>query len=409
MANDVTQSTWSETDASNSQPAPNGWPEGMMPSGINDAARMMMGSLKRWWNRDHAGAGVTVGGTGNAITLSYSVPPTAYVQGERFAFRAGAANSGATTVNVASLGAKKLLKPGTSGPTAMIGGEIQANQLVVIDYDPTLDSSNGAFVMVSPCAIGTAAGQVLALDASAKLPAVDGSQLTNMATVPAGVVSDFAGITAPSGWLLCFGQAVSRTTFATLFSAITIALPGNTATGSPTISSIASTTGVAVGMPLSGPGIPAGATVSSLTSTSITMSANATANGTGVAVAVCPHGVGDGSTTFNVPDYRGRVGAGADDMGGSSAARLGTGLNGGFTTTVAKQIGGVGGAGGHTLVTNETPSHGHTYREPTGSAGSDLGGSGGSVATTTSTGLVGGGAAHNNVQPTIVMNKIIRT
>jgi microcystin-dependent protein len=33
-------------------------------------------------------------------------------------------------------------------------------------------------------------------------------------------------------------------------------------------------------------------------------------------------GVGDGSTTFNVPDLRGRVAAGLDNMGGSAAGRL---------------------------------------------------------------------------------------
>ena len=37
---------------------------------------------------------------------------------------------------------------------------------------------------------------------------------------PAGAVIMFAGASAPSGWLLCNGQAVSRTTYATLFSAI---------------------------------------------------------------------------------------------------------------------------------------------------------------------------------------------
>jgi microcystin-dependent protein len=39
-------------------------------------------------------------------------------------------------------------------------------------------------------------------------------------------------------------------------------------------------------------------------------------------------GVGDGSTTFNIPDVRGRVIAGKDDMGGSSANRLTNGDNG---------------------------------------------------------------------------------
>lgn len=38
--------------------------------------------------------------------------------------------------------------------------------------------------------------------------------------VPIGALSFYAGATTPSGWLLCYGQAVSRTTYAALFSAI---------------------------------------------------------------------------------------------------------------------------------------------------------------------------------------------
>lgn len=49
------------------------------------------------------------------------------------------------------------------------------------------------------------------------------------------------------------------------------------------------------------------------------------------------HGVGDGSTTFNLPDLRGRVVAGKDDMGGSSANRLTSPLDG-------DQLGNNGGA-----------------------------------------------------------------
>lgn len=37
---------------------------------------------------------------------------------------------------------------------------------------------------------------------------------------PVGVVQAFAGSTTPDGWLLCDGSAVSRTTYAALFSAI---------------------------------------------------------------------------------------------------------------------------------------------------------------------------------------------
>ena len=36
--------------------------------------------------------------------------------------------------------------------------------------------------------------------------------------MPVGCVIPFAGAAAPTGWLLCQGQAVSRTTYAQLFS-----------------------------------------------------------------------------------------------------------------------------------------------------------------------------------------------
>jgi microcystin-dependent protein len=39
-------------------------------------------------------------------------------------------------------------------------------------------------------------------------------------TIPIGVVVDFSGSSAPSGWLLCFGQLVSTTTYAALFAAL---------------------------------------------------------------------------------------------------------------------------------------------------------------------------------------------
>src|ERR1043165_4368891 len=41
-----------------------------------------------------------------------------------------------------------------------------------------------------------------------------------MNAVPIGGTLNYAGDTAPPGWLLCYGQAVSRSTYAALFSAI---------------------------------------------------------------------------------------------------------------------------------------------------------------------------------------------
>jgi microcystin-dependent protein len=185
------------------------------------------------------------------------------------------------------------------------------------------------------------------------------SALGGAGAVPVGVVNPFAGATAPSGWLLCYGQAVSRTAYPVLFTTL-------------------STT----------------------------------------------YGSGDGSTTFNIPDMRGRAVAGKDDMGGTAASRL--------TATVlsaANTLGATGGTQTHTMTSAEMPSHthiqdshGHTvrgeaqtypgnallpYLQPyynlTGTADSRA-----IIATTATNQNTGGGSAHLNTQPTIVLNYIIK-
>lgn len=64
------------------------------------------------------------------------------------------------------------------------------------------------------------------------------------------------------------------------------------------------------------------------------------------------YGTGDGSTTFNVPDMRGRIVAGKDDMGGSAASRLTSTYFG----TSAASLGAVGGAENRTLAANQIPT-----------------------------------------------------
>lgn len=163
--------------------------------------------------------------------------------------------------------------------------------------------------------------------------------------VPTGTVNPFAGSAEPAGWLLCYGQAISRTTYAALFAVI-----GTT------------------------------------------------------------YGVGDGSTTFNVPDLRGRAIAGKDNMGGSAANRLtSTTITTGGSTT----LGGYGGAQTHQLTIPEMPSHTHTSKaRPTDTTGGNETVPNqfynGSNVTTYTTNATGGDGAHNNVQPTIILNYIIK-
>lgn len=139
--------------------------------------------------------------------------------------------------------------------------------------------------------------------------------------VPIGGQLSYGGPTAPPGWLLCYGQAVSRSTYAALFAIIGTA-----------------------------------------------------------------YGTGDGSTTFNVPDKRGRASIGADNMGGSPAGNVTNSVSG-IQATVVGASGGSQNAQTDTLTasseaTNAVTDPGHLHEVP-GSIINGAGGSSGSGGVTT--------------------------
>jgi microcystin-dependent protein len=121
------------------------------------------------------------------------------------------------------------------------------------------------------------------------------------------------------------------------------------------------------------------------------------------------YGAGNGTTTFTLPDLRGRVIIMVD----GAANRITAASTGGNN---ADSLAGQGGTETHTLVTGEIPAHAHaeTYSDGLGTApdtilpqSTNATGGGGDTETSLSSDNQGGGGAHSNTQPWLALNYII--
>lgn len=121
---------WSPSAANNNTAAPDGWPENMAPSGVNDSAREGMAIMRRW-NLDIESA-VTAAGAGGAFTVTTSRSVSAYYNGFRVAFSANFQITGDSTLNVDTLGAVSILK---NHDVVLASGDIELDQKVVVVYD----------------------------------------------------------------------------------------------------------------------------------------------------------------------------------------------------------------------------------------------------------------------------------
>ncbi len=311
---DVSAANWNEDDNANTTAAPDGAPEGMAPSGVNNVLRAHQGALKRFYNWTIPRI---TGGSGSAYTLSYAVAPGALVDGMTHLVQFHAVNGASATLNVNGLGALPIHYHASGAWRVAPPGLIDTDEIRRVAYH----ASSGTWRLLD---------------------------LRNRT----GEVVPFAGATAPAGALLCYGQAVSRTTYAGLFAVL-----GTT------------------------------------------------------------HGGGDGSTTFNLPDLRGRVAAGKTDMGGSDAgnltggATLGAALGAQTNTASTTVSGSTSGSLSVSGATTAPISGGANFVGGGEGAGindqhvhSVSGSTGGSLAVTAS----GTSSAFSIVQPTRVLNYLIR-
>lgn len=267
--------------------------------------------------QQNAAIASAAGGTADAITGSYTPGITALTNGMTLYVRPTTANATTTptfTPNSGTIAAKQIVK---GNGLALAGGDIAgAGHWIGLQYDATLDK----WVLLNP--------------ANGVIPA---SQQT-------GEICYFARSTAPTGFLKANGAAVSRTTYAALFAAmnggfssqtftVTIAAPGvftKTAHGFTGGERLRlSTTGA----------LPTGLNTTTdyyvLYIDANTFNLATTYGGTAITTTGTQSGthsylqslfgLGDGSTTFNLPDLRGETVRGWDDSRGVDTGRsLGT-------------------------------------------------------------------------------------
>lgn len=185
-----------------------------------------------------------------------------------------------------------------------------------------------------------------------------GANVTGLLTVngespvPIGGGLDYDGILEPTGWKWRNGQALSRTTHALLFEKLTITATA-TRNGTTTLSSVSvdlRDLGLE-GAVIEGNGITTGTTVSAVTANTITLSQAASGSGS-MTIRILPHGAGDNSTTFNVPDDRDTFTVGRHNMGGTDANRISATYFG-----ATKRLGGRGGSDSTSLSTTHMASY----------------------------------------------------
>jgi len=125
-------------------------------------------------------------GSANTYVVNAGGPPASLIDGTRIRFKAASANTGASTLNVSSLGVQPIVN---FYGNPLVGGEIIAHGNIEVTWNSSFNGGSGAWV----------------IEATASL-------------APVGTVARWDTGTPPAGWLLRNGQAVSRAVYVALFA-----------------------------------------------------------------------------------------------------------------------------------------------------------------------------------------------
>jgi len=130
---DILSNSWTPSDSGNTNAPPDGLPTGSMPNKLAPTIRQIMGANRRLAEKN--AVWVTSTGTANTLAIAYTVAPDALRKGDVFRFFSHIANTGATTLNVNSLGAKPIVR--NDGGGALTAGQIAVGQAQEVAYDGT--------------------------------------------------------------------------------------------------------------------------------------------------------------------------------------------------------------------------------------------------------------------------------
>lgn len=169
-----------------------------------------------------------------------------------------------------------------------------------------------------------------------------------------GTILSWSGLVALARYVFTYGQELSRVTYATLYGVVTLSTTVNCTSGSNILTGLSDTSQIRLASPVEISCVAGGTTVVSVnSSSSVSLSNNANVTVSATAIFF-PYGNGNGTTTFNVPDLRGRVLPGRDNMGGSVASRLTTAYYGSQNPDT---LGAAGGGQSQVLVPGNLPAY----------------------------------------------------